>query len=264
MNPDREERPRAVDYDAELQRHDEALHRACGIETGDRVLDIGCGTGHTTRRAARTAPMGLAVGVDVSAPAIDRARRLAAADELRNVAFECADAQVHRFPPGRFDLAISRFGTMFFADPAAAFANIGNALRPNGRVVMMVWQAHHRNEWSVVLHRTLGDPPSGIAPAAPDPFSLADPPTVTRMLEAAGFADVAFTDVREPVYYGADLDAALRWVSGFSCASQALEQLDAANADRAVQRVRQALAEHLRPDGVWLDSRAWIVEAHRR
>ena len=87
------------------------------------------------------AQAGSALGVDISVPAIERARELAEAQGVRNVTFEQADAQVHRFPRERFDLAISRFGTMFFAEPVAAFTNIGRALRPAGRLVMMVWQA---------------------------------------------------------------------------------------------------------------------------
>ena len=101
------------------------------------------------------AQAGSALGVDISVPAIERARELAEAQGVRNVTFEQADAQVHRFPRERFDLAISRFGTMFFAEPVAAFTNIGRALRPAGRLVMMVWQAHDRNEWEVVIRRSL-------------------------------------------------------------------------------------------------------------
>ena len=110
-------RPGPVDYDAELRLHNEVLRRVCGVRRHDHVLDIGCGTGQTTREAARTATAGSALGVDLSAQMIDRAREFAQAEGLRNVTFERADAQVHRFPPKRFDLAISRFGTMFFDDP---------------------------------------------------------------------------------------------------------------------------------------------------
>jgi SAM-dependent methyltransferase len=260
-----QERPGPLDYDAELRRHDRVLRRAGNVRSGDRVLDIGCGTGHTTRQAARAARAGRAVGVDVSAPAIERARELAESEHLANVTYDCADAQVHPFPPGSFDLAISRFGTMFFRDPVAAFANIREALRPDGRLVMMVWQAGERNEWDVALRRSLGvaSRQVDVTPPAPDPFALADAATVTEILETAGFADVAFTDVREPVFYGPDLDVALDWVQGFACTSQVLEQLDLADADRAVERLRQTLGAHLRADGVWFDSRAWIVTAHR-
>ncbi len=101
--------------------------------------------------------------------------------------------------------------------------------------------------------------PSG----GPDPFSLADPPAVTEILQAAGFAGVAFTDVHEPVYYGPDVAAALDWVRGFTCTSEVLKRLDPAAAARAVERLREALAAHLSDDGVWFNSRAWIVTARR-
>ena len=139
---------------------------------------------------------GVSVGVDVSAPMIERARRSAEAAGLHNVTFEQADAEVHHFPAERFDVAISRFGTMFFADPVAAFTNIGRAMRPEGRLTMMVWQDHQRNEWSVSIQRALtgADVPAA-APGTPDPFSLADPATTEQILEAAGFGEAAFTDV---------------------------------------------------------------------
>jgi SAM-dependent methyltransferase len=250
-------------YDAELRRHNEVLRRAAGVQLHDHVLDIGCGTGQTTREAARTARAGSALGVDVSGPAIERARELAQADGLRNVTFEPADAQVHRFPPERFDLAISRFGTMFFDDPGAAFANIGRALRPAGRLVMMVWQARERNEWDVAIRHSLGaaEGPAAGSSGGPGPFSLADPPAVAEVLRAAGFAGVAFTDVREPVCYGPDVAAALDWALGFTCTSEVLKRLDPGAATRAVERLREALAAHLSDDGVWFSSRAWIVTA---
>jgi ubiquinone/menaquinone biosynthesis C-methylase UbiE len=260
-----EHTPGPSGYDAELRRHNEVLRRAVGVQLHDHVLDIGCGTGQTTRQAARTARAGSAFGVDVSAPAIKRARELARAEGLRNVTFEHADAQVHRFPPERFDLAISRFGTMFFDDPAAAFANIRQALHPAGRLLMMVWQAHERNEWDVAIHQSLGatEGPVAVPSGGPDPFSLADPPTVTQILEAAGFADVTFTDVCEPVYYGPDVAAALDWVRSFTCTSEILKRLNPAAAARAVRRLSETLAAHLSDDGVWFSSCAWIVTARR-
>ena len=266
MDADHQQRPGFGGYDAELRRHNEVLHRACGIQVRDRVLDIGCGAGQTTRQAARTARAGSAHGVDVSETAIERVRELARAEGLRNVTFERADAQVCRFPQERFDLAISRFGTMFFDDPAAAFANIRRALRPAGRLVMMVWQARERNEWDVAICQSLGGPQAlaNIASGGPDPFSLAGQPAVTEILEAAGFAAVAFTDVREPVYYGPDVAAAFDWVRGFTFTSEALKRLDPAAAADAVGRLREALAAHATDAGVWLNSRAWIVTAHRR
>ena len=253
-----------VDYDAELRLHNQVLRRACGVRRDDHVLDVGCGTGQTARQAARAARAGSALGVDLSAPMIDRARELARAEGLRNVTFERADAQVHRFPPERFDLAVSRFGTMFFDDPVAAFANIRRALRPAGRLVMMVWQGPERNEWEVAIRRSLAEEPAAVAPAWPDPFSLADPTTVEGILGTAGFAEVTFTVVHEPVYYGPDVAAALDWVRGFTCTNDALKRLGPAGAERALERLRETLAAHAGGDGIWFDSRAWIVTARRR
>ena len=255
-----------VDYDAELRLHNEVLLRSYGISPRDRILDIGCGAGQTTRDAARLAVGGSVLGVDVSAPMIERARRLTIAAGLRNVKFEHADAECHHFTAESFDVAISRFGTMFFVDPVAGFTNIARALRPDGRLVMMVWQDHHLNEWSVSIERALAasaDVPIS-PPRAPDPFSLADPAATGQVLETAGFTEAEFTAVHEPVYYGPDVGAALGWVAGFSCVNDVLQRQDRAATERVREQLIQTLAAHAREDGVWLDSSAWIVTARRR
>jgi SAM-dependent methyltransferase len=256
-----------VDYDAELQSHNAALLPACAIRSHEHVLDIGCGTGQTTREAARLAASGSALGVDITEPMIVRARALAAAEGLRNVRFELGDAQVHSFPPQHYDIVISRYGTMFFADPIAAFRNIGGALRPGGRLVMMVWQAHEANEWSAAVHQVLAPCYSspGASPAAHEHehFSLADPGTVERILGAAGFAGVKFSDVHEPVYYGESVDAAIEWISGFRFVRNVLQRLDAAAAERLLASLRDSLAKKSSDKGVWFDAREWIVTAER-
>ena len=254
-----------MDYDAELRLHTEVLRRAYGIGPRDHVLDIGCGAGETTRDAARLAVAGSVVGVDVSAPMIERARRLAKAAGLHNVTFEQADAELHHFPEERFQVAISRFGVMFFADSIAAFANIGRAMRPGGRLAMMVWQDHLQNEWSVSIQRALtgADVPAA-APGDADPFSLADPAATEQILESAGFGEVAFTGVHEPMFYGPDVTAALEWLGRFSCVADVLRRLDPASAERALERLSETVAAHASDDGVWFDSRAWLVIARRR
>jgi SAM-dependent methyltransferase len=239
-----------TDFDAELARYDAVLHRARQVQPHDRVLDVGCGAGRTTRTAARMAPAGSALGVDVSAAAVERAREIARSEGPSNVAFACADAQTHSFGEGTFDLVISRFGTMFFENPAAAFANLGRALRPGGRLVMLVWQAAERNEWDVALREALGN----VETSGPDPFSLADPAVTERILRDAGFTDVHHDDVREPVYYGPDTAAALDWVRGFSY----LKGLDSAG-----ERLEQVVAARCGADGVWFGSAAWIVSGRR-
>jgi SAM-dependent methyltransferase len=251
-----------MDYDAELRLLNEELRRSYDIQRDDHVLDIGCGAGQTTREAARMAVEGSALGIDLSGEAIDRARERARAEGIRNLTFERADAQVHPFPSERFDIAISRFGTMFFDAPAAAFANVVRALCPTGRLVMMVWREHKQNEWSVAIEEALGAEGESLpASEAADPFSLADPAILEGILHAAGFTSVARTDVHRPIYYGRDTAAALEWVRGFACTREVLARSGPASAERALARLRDTLATHAGEDGVWFDARAWIVTA---
>jgi SAM-dependent methyltransferase len=249
------------DYDAELRLYNEHFRAAARVGSRDRVLDIGCGTGQSTREAARAAVAGSAVGVDVSAPMLERARQLSDDEGLTNVTFQQANAQVHRFPPTHFDLCISRFGTMFFADPVAALTNIGHALRPAARLVLLVWQERDRNEWATVIRQSITA--ASAPPGGPNPFSLADPTVTEGILAAAGFGEVGFTDVHEPVYYGPDSATAHDAVLRLLKFNDLLADLDAAAAEQARTRLRTTLDGHETDGGVYFDSRAWIVTARR-
>jgi SAM-dependent methyltransferase len=251
-----------VTYDDELRAHNERLRAAAAIRRGEDVLDIGCGAGQTTREAARAAAPGGVLGIDVSHVALERARELTAAEGLGNVTYERGDAEVHRFEPERFDVAVSRFGVMFFSDPVAAFANVAGALRRRARVVLLVWQRRERNEWAVAIDDALGTPPpigSG------EPFSLGDPAIMRAILEHAGFDAVRFVDVHEPMFFGGDVSEALEWVRGFQFVHDALANLDSTAQEHTVDRLRTTLAAHHSADrGVVFDSRAWLVTARRR
>ncbi|MET8076871.1 methyltransferase domain-containing protein [Streptomyces sp. NPDC005303] len=253
------------DYDSELARHHERLLEALGLRPGDRVLDIGCGTGRTTRDAARAASPGTALGIDLSEPMVARARLQAEAEGLGNVDFVQGDAQSHAFPPEYFTLAVSRFGTMFFGDPVTAFANIGRALRPGARFVQLVWQAADHQEWHTAIRAALSPGPasSASAPAGEDPFALADPQVVTEALTGAGLTAVDVVDVHEPVCYGPDAERALAAVLQLRMAREWIGDLDAVSAERALDRLRVALDAHDTGAGVWFDSRAWLVVARR-
>ena len=255
-----------IDYDLELRAHNERLRAAAAVARGDRVLDVGCGTGQSTREAARAAAPGRVLGIDLSASSIERARERTAAARLENASYEQGDAQTHRFAPGSFDLAISRFGAMFFSDPLAAFANVARALRASGRLVLLVWQERERNEWASAIDAAIcGSAAAPIPVAMSDAFSLGEPAATRQLLDRAGFGDIHLADVREPVFYGPDGATALEWVSGFQSTREALATLPAPDAARALRRLRNTLEEHLTArDGVVFDSRSWLITARRR
>ena len=234
------------------------------ISERDRVLDIGCGTGRSTLDAARLAPGGHALGVDLSTRMLERARERSAAEGIANVGFVQADAQVHPFDD-TFDVAISSFGAMFFADPVAAFGNIGGALRPGGRLAILAWRELARNEWLTVLRealalgRDLPQPP----PSAPGPFGLADPDHVRRVFDAAGFENVQLEPIEEPVNFGADADDAFSFVRTLGIVEGLTKDLDAATRARALDQVRRALEAYDKGEGVLLGSSAWLITARR-
>jgi SAM-dependent methyltransferase len=250
-------------YDAELRLLDKQFRAAVDVRSHDRVLDVGCGTGRSARAAARVAVAGSVLGVDLSPPMLERARQLTEDEGLPNVAYQQADAEVHPFPAQHFDLCISRFGTMFFSDPVAAFGNIGNALRPGARLVLLVWQEHDRNEWATAIRTAVTGTAAPYSPTGPGPFALADPSDTEDILATAGFVDIDCTDVREPVYYGPNVDAAYDAVLRLQEPRNLLATLATTLANAARQRLRATLAAHDTGNGVYFDARAWIVTARR-
>ena len=250
--------------DAQVRLHNERLRSIAAVTPGEHVLDIGCGTGQTTRDAARAATKGSVLGVDLSAAMLAVARQLSAEEGLANVSFEQVDAQVHGFGPDRFDIAISRFGVMFFDDMVAAFGNIGRALRPGGRLVLLTWQGREVNEWPLLFWQALtGRQEMPDLGATGHPFTLADPVTVQEILGAAGFTDVSLTGVHQPVFYGQDVDTACDLATSLRSNAEILAGLDEAGAARARGRLREALAAHQTSEGVALDARTWIITARR-
>ncbi|GLZ35733.1 methyltransferase [Lentzea sp. NBRC 105346] len=237
-------------FDAEIASHNERFRAAAAIRSGERVLDFGCGTGESTRQAASIAESVL--GLDISPDLLNHARELSTG--LSNVTFELGDAQVHGFPAGAFDVAISRFGSMFFTDPVAAFTNVRRALRPGGRLVLLVWQGRAHNEWASVIN------PDGVESGA---FSLGRPVDVVRVLGLAGFGEVAFEDVHEPVYYGPDAETAMDFVTSLQDTKKRLAKRAGAEREQELQRLRSAVANHTTADGVFFDSRAWVITTRR-
>jgi SAM-dependent methyltransferase len=250
-------------FDAGVARYLKPFLDAAAIEPTAHVLDVGCGNGLTTREAARLASAGSATGVDLSTRMLDQARRRAAADGLANVSFVQADVQIADLGEAHYDRVISRNGVMFFGDPVAAFANLARALKPGGRMVLLVWQPMSENPWftafreAVAVGRDLPMPP----PDGPGPFALGDPDRVRALLTAAGFGEPDLVGIREPMYYGPDVARAERYVQ--AVLGGLLTELDDAARAEAEAGLRATLEEHLGPEGVTFPSAMWIVTAHR-
>jgi hypothetical protein len=155
---------------------------------------------------------------------------------------------------------------MFFTDPVAAFTNIGRALRPGARLVLLVWQDHDRNEWATAIRQALTAGTAAPAPTTnePGPFSLADPAITAGILAAAGFAEVAFTDVHEPVFYGPDTATAYDAVLRLRHAMDLLADLGPTMTGHALEQLRATVAAHDTGSGVFFGARAWLVTAVRR
>ncbi|WP_138469525.1 class I SAM-dependent methyltransferase [Poseidonocella sp. HB161398] len=171
----------------------ETVLDAAEIAPGDRVLDIGCGTGASTIAAAARVPRGSVLGIDISAPLLDRAERRCRAAGIGNAAFLLADAQSHAFAQGGADRLVSRLGTSFFADPVAAFRNLALGLRPGGRMAFSCWAAVAENPWFRIpgeaARARLGPVAVG-DPDAPGPTAFADAGRVAGLMAAAGLREI--------------------------------------------------------------------------
>ncbi|HEU0215220.1 MAG TPA: methyltransferase domain-containing protein [Stellaceae bacterium] len=213
----------------------EQLLAAARPAAGERVLDIGCGTGVTTEPYANAVgPSGHVTAADISKPMLDAARQRIDSAGLRNVTLLLADAQIHEFPKASFDLLTSRLGVMFFADPTAAFRNLIEALRPGGRLCIAVWatveENLHQHLPLEVAIKHLG-PPAAQSPHAPGPNAYGDRDYLRGILDAAGFADIAI----EPRRFLVHADTAARAAEHSSQMGAVQRLMDEKNAKAATR-----------------------------
>ncbi|MFY1669738.1 class I SAM-dependent methyltransferase [Plantactinospora sp. WMMB334] len=239
------------------------LLAAARIGSGDRILDVGCGTGETTRLAARLAPRGRVLGVDLSALLLDHARSAAVAAGLANVEFAQGDVQVHPLPGSTFDIAISQFGVMFFADPVAAFANVRYALRSGGRLAFVCPRDMSENAWYVTPMSALHPGRSADQLPASAMFSLADAARLTGVLERAGLTDIHTRPVDAPMAFGPDAGAAADGFLGSGPVLAVLQRADGPPPEVARQLLVEALRPYEGPDGVRIPGAHWLVTATR-
>lgn len=250
-----------------LGAHGEAALAENPPNPGDRVVDLGCGFGDTSQRlAGLVGPEGEVVGLDVSEPFVEQARR--EAEGVENVSFACADVQVGPLGEG-FDYAFSRMGLMFFANPVQALRNVRSVLVPGGRLCAVVWRRKEDNEWvrraELVVDGYLDHPEQSDEPTCgPGPFSMANADTVSEQLRIAGFEQIALRRCDLPLKIGNDVEHAVEFNMALGPAGEVLrlwgDRVEEIRPQIAAD-LRQALAEFAGADGVYAPASTWIITA---
>lgn len=235
-------------------------------QAGQRILDIGCGCGAIAIELARqVGPSGHVLGIDISVPMLERARQLTGKELPAD--YVLADATVYPFDPTSFDLLVSRFGVMFFADPVLSFRNLRKGLRPKGRLVFACWREPRENGWMMAplmaVYKHVPKLPQ-LGPEDPGPFSFADEARVTRILGEAGFTDIAMEacPLAIDVAAGKGMEAAVQGALEIGPASRALEGHPPEVVAAAVQSIRETLAPFAKGQSVLLPGAIWLVTAN--
>jgi SAM-dependent methyltransferase len=241
-----------------------ALERAA-LRPGERAIDVGCGCGTTTLElAARVGATGRVLGIDLSLPMLSRARERIAAARIAHAVLELGDAQRFPFAAGAADLVFSRFGVMFFADPAAAFANLRKALRPGGRLAFVCWRALAENPWvripMVELAQMLPIPAPD--PEAPGPFAFADAARVRGILERSGWAGVRVDPVDLDLSIpGASPREAADFLLQLGPTGRAVREAGIRDLEPLARELEAVLVPHATTGGVRMRGGVWIVTA---
>jgi SAM-dependent methyltransferase len=256
-----------AEFQTQLDRTIEPFGRegmkALAPRPGERVLDIGCGCGQTTvELAALVGPTGAVLGVDVSAPMLEVARRRAVPGGAARAEFRQIDAQTGDLGGQAFDGMFSRFGVMFFSDPGAAFANIRKALRPSGRLAFVCWRPFAINDWMRVPMEAalpLLPPMPQADPTAPGPFAFADPDRIRAVLAEGGFKSVTIAPFDSSID-SPDVEQALDLALRMGPLGRALREHPERMSEIA-DAVRHALSGYESPSGVKLPAAIWVVRA---
>ncbi|QOZ23339.1 class I SAM-dependent methyltransferase [Bradyrhizobium sp. CCBAU 51753] len=237
---------------------------AASAKRGEHVVDIGCGTGDTLLAFAKAVgPSGAALGVDISAPMLDLAKHRAAEAEFGNVTCALADATIYPFEPRWADLVYSRFGLMFFGDPAKAFANIRSGMKADGRLVFVCFRTMPESPWfrvPIEAARPHLPPQPPADPLAPGMFSFAREERVRGILAAAGFREIAIKPTDVPIH-GKDVTQSMAFITQAGPLPALLENASDEQRHRAIDAVRNALAAGIGADGRSLHVGLWLVSA---
>jgi SAM-dependent methyltransferase len=257
--------------DLMLQDFGQAALVAAAVQSGERILDVGCGSGTSTfMLAEQVGAAGYVLGVDISEQLVKLAS--AATPNSAPVEFLLADAATASLPAESFDLLFSRFGVMFFDEPAAAFAHMRGALKPDGRIAFVCWRSAAENDWVRLPMSAIRDivPMAPTDPEAPGPFAFGKSDRLTDILTAAGFHDIDVVPFDTRLAYGrsdmrdAAIDDALDMAFQVGPLSRALANQPEDIRSRAAVAVRAAFAAQPGETSVLIDGAAWIVTARNR
>jgi len=234
-------------------------------KAGERIIDVGCGSGATSIAfAQKVGPTGHVLGIDISGPMLARARQVAPAG--LSVDFVLADATVYPFDPASFDLLVSRFGVMFFAEPARSFANLRRALKPAGRLAFACWREPRENPFFMAslqaVYKHVPKLPQ-VGPEEPGPFAFASEARVHRILGEAGFQGIAMEpcNLALDIAVGRGLDAAVQGALEIGPAARALAEQPPEVVAAATHSIREALTPLVRGQSVPIPAAIWIVTA---
>jgi|SRR5450631_1016788 SAM-dependent methyltransferase len=242
---------------------------AAAPQPGERVIDIGCGCGDTSIEIARiVGETGTVLGIDVSQPMLEVARARGALARCTHLAFRDGDASEAGLPPNT-DLLFSRFGVMFFSQPAPAFIHLRKALRAGGRCVFVCWRTPRDNAWAMTplsaARKAMGITPAPADPHAPGPFAFADEERLCAILSGAGFNDIDVQRFDAPVFLGATPRSAAEGALRIGPVSRLVREVGVEHLPAILEAVERTLAPLGTPDGrVHLNGSTWIVSASNR
>jgi SAM-dependent methyltransferase len=242
-----------------------ALFRFAALKEGERVLDLGCGCGTTSFMAESiVGERGRVIGIDISSPMLEVARERAKKLNSR-VTFIEADAAVHRFGTFRFDVVLSRFGTMFFEDPVMGFTNVRHALAEGGRIAFVCWREMKENDWANVPYQAalpLLAPQEPADPLAPGPFAFADAGRVKTILARSGLKDVVIEKLDSKMYMGSTAKAAAEEAMNIGPLARAARELPEETRAKILGVVEKAYRPFESRDGVAPPAACWLVRGH--
>lgn len=251
-----------------LTHHSEKIMPNLPVKPGDIAVDVGCGFGDTAIQLARmVGDEGSVVGIDCCDSFLEFGRKDAQAEDVKNVTFIEADVQIYPFMP-KHDFCFSRFGTQFFENPVAGLRAMRSSLKPGGLMTMIVWRTIDDNPWlgmpKEVVAKILPPPGEDARTCGPGPFSMADPDTVTKQLEIAGYTDISFERVDVPLMVGNTLEDAIAFQLALGPAGELYREagnLAEEKHDEIVNALSAELEKHVSPEGIMLDSSSWVVTA---